>query len=310
MTHLPAPLSSRPFSVAEAESLGLSRHTLRRRSLAAPYRGIRVPIAPPDEEATELDAVHNACAAYVPRLRAGERFWGPTSAILWGCPLPHRLVDEKIHTAIRPPLNSTRESHVVGHQSRLGAHLPPSFRHGLPVADPLTTWLTLAARLWVHDLVAVADYLAYEPPPSHPVPGRPFVTREDFASGVSRFHGRGKIRASEALPFISTRAESRPETLLRLLLVDAGMPSPEVNPEIEDARGEVIGRADLVFRQQRVIVEYDGDQHRTDTKQYEKDMTRLQRFHLAQWSVLRVRQNGLFIDPASTVRSVASALAR
>ncbi|MDF2443165.1 MAG: hypothetical protein JWR01_1368, partial [Subtercola sp.] len=226
---------------------------------------------------------------------------------LWDAPLPHRQQVEDIHVAVLAPLNATREAHVVGHQTTLRAG-KICVRHGLPVSDPATTWLALAPRLRLHDLVAVGDHLAHIPPPDHPVPGRPYLTLDELDSRVRRFRGRGKSRASEALHLISTRAESRPETLLRLLLHDAQFPVPEVNPEVLDARGRRIGRADLLFRSQRVIVEYDGDQHRTDSVQYEKDMTRLERFHRANWTVIRVRKQGLFVKPWSTVRLVARAL--
>ncbi|WP_172582744.1 endonuclease domain-containing protein [Subtercola boreus] len=312
MPELPVPLTARPFSVSDAETAGVSRHRLRQRGLSAPYRGVRVltPASPSTDERTEAAALR-ACTSYEPRLREGEMFWGPTSALLWGCPLPLRSVAGPIHLAVRAPLNAAREKHVIGHQTSLGRTLlVESRRCGLPVPDPATTWLTLAGTLGVHDLVAAGDYFAHVPPESHPVPGRPFVTLDELAWRVERFHGRGKSRASEALPRLTTRAESRPESLLRLLLIDAGLPLPEVNPELADARGGLIGRADLVFRRERVIVEYDGDQHRTDTTQYEKDMTRLERFHLAGWTVLRVRKYGLFTAPNTTVRRVATALAR
>jgi hypothetical protein len=39
--------------------------------------------------------------------------------------------------------------------------------------------------------------------------------------------------------------------------MDAGLPEPEVNPDIRNASGRFVGRGDLVYRRWRVIVEYD-----------------------------------------------------
>jgi very-short-patch-repair endonuclease len=90
----------------------------------------------------------------------------------------------------------------------------------------------------------------------------------------------------------------------------AGLPEPEVNIEISDARGRFIGRADLVYRRWRVIVEYDGDQHRTNTKQFDKDVLRLEGFDHAGWDVVRVVGRAFFADRAACILRVRNALTR
>ncbi len=80
--------------------------------------------------------------------------------------------------------------------------------------------------------------------------------------------------------------DSAPETRLRLLLLEAGCPEPEVNGIVPTSRGAFHG--DLVFRDQRVIVEYDGEQHRTDDRQYSIDGDRLDAIMAAGWRVIRV----------------------
>ena len=98
------------------------------------------------------------------------------------------------------------------------------------------------------------------------------------------------------------------ETLLRLLLLRAGLPEPELNQELYDDRGRWIGRFDMVHREARVIVESDGDQHREDTTQYELDISRIDRAIAARWTVVRVRARGVFVDPGDTIRRVREAL--
>ena len=61
-------------------------------------------------------------------------------------------------------------------------------------------------------------------------------------------------------------------------------------------------------REARVIVEYNGDQHRRDTTQYELDIRRIDRAIAAKWTVVRVRVRGIFVDPEDTIRRVRAAL--
>jgi very-short-patch-repair endonuclease len=59
-----------------------------------------------------------------------------------------------------------------------------------------------------------------------------------------------------------------------------------------------------------VIVEYDGDQHRTSTLQYDRDITRFDRATDAGFRVIRVRARGLFGDRAATLDRIREALTR
>jgi very-short-patch-repair endonuclease len=72
--------------------------------------------------------------------------------------------------------------------------------------------------------------------------------------------------------------------------------------------GAAIGRFDLVYREWRVIVEYDGDQHRTSSRQYDRDQLRLEAATMAGWIVVRVRSHALFAAPERMVRRVTDAL--
>jgi len=57
-------------------------------------------------------------------------------------------------------------------------------------------------------------------------------------------------------------AESPMETRLRWLLIQAGLPRPQVQVELHNASGRFIGRADLYYPQARLVIEYDGANHR------------------------------------------------
>ncbi|UFS59452.1 endonuclease domain-containing protein [Subtercola endophyticus] len=298
---LPHPLQRDPFSVKKARLRGLSRSRLRGRDLKRPFPGVRLP---PRSTATAIQA-------FAPRLRPREWFSHESAAQLWLVPLPPwRVRAEQVHVTIAAPGAASRVRGVRGHQSKDTAS-PRSVvrRFGLPCSDAADTWLGLAAQLSLKELVVAGDHLVLEPEVQDRADPRPYVALAELRARTAEFHGRGKARASAALELVRQGAESRPETLLRLLIRDARLPEPAVNPVIYDATGR-IGRADLVFRQHRVIVEYDGDQHRTKKAQYRKDVIRWQRFMRAGWDVLRIHDDGLFTHPSRTIRDITDALTR
>jgi very-short-patch-repair endonuclease len=57
-------------------------------------------------------------------------------------------------------------------------------------------------------------------------------------------------------------AESPMETRLRWVLIQAGLPKPEVQISLHDTEGRFVGRADLYYPQARLAIEYDGVNHR------------------------------------------------
>lgn len=75
--------------------------------------------------------------------------------------------------------------------------------------------------------------------------------------------------------------------------LEAGLPDPELGSALYDAAGRWIGFFDLTWRAARLIAEYDGDQHRTSTKQYELDIRRFDDAAGAGYRVIRVRAHGL-----------------
>lgn len=93
------------------------------------------------------------------------------------------------------------------------------------------------------------------------------------------------------------------------MIADAGLPEPELNPEVCGPDGEWLGRGDMVYFRWKVLVEYDGDQHRTNTGQYEKDMARRERFRRAKWDGVYIRKRGLQ-HREETVERVRTSLLR
>jgi very-short-patch-repair endonuclease len=76
--------------------------------------------------------------------------------------------------------------------------------------------------------------------------------------------------------------------MLRLMLVDAGLPEPQVNVRLTARDGSFLAEGDLVHVSARVVLEYEGDQHRTDKRVFRNDIRRRERYEDAGWSVIRV----------------------
>jgi very-short-patch-repair endonuclease len=98
---------------------------------------------------------------------------------------------------------------------------------------------------------------------------------------------RGVRRAGSAGDLLDAGAESAQESVLRVHLVRAGLPRPEVNGWIADPSGVRRYRGDLVYRRQRVIVEYEGAHHR-DPTQYAADLRRRNDLLAWGWRVVHV----------------------
>jgi len=114
-------------------------------------------------------------------------------------------------------------------------------------------------------MVAVTDFLIAR--------RRPLCTVDELAAqhaAAPRYPGaRGRARALE---LCSTASESPRESELRTALVLAGLPMPECNVDIFDGR-RFVARVDILYRAQKLVVEYYGDHHR-DPNQWSADEIR------------------------------------
>jgi len=68
--------------------------------------------------------------------------------------------------------------------------------------------------------------------------------------------------ARAAIDLVRVGADSAMETWLRLAVIDAGFPEPELQVEVFDDAGRFLARVDMGWRNMRIALEYDGDHHR------------------------------------------------
>ncbi|MFD5600319.1 DUF559 domain-containing protein [Leucobacter sp. NPDC058333] len=193
---------------------------------------------------------------------------------------------------------------MVGHATRY-AWEPIADSRGLPVAPPHFALIQAAERLPLRELVVAIDHLV--------LPRRGLVgcTPDSFSEAWQHLGGRGLVgigTARRALALARTGAESRMETLLRLILEAYGLAKYfQLQCEIYDEEG-FIGRFDLVCEELKLIVEYDGEQHRTDQRQYLRDLRRLDRARAEGYLVMRFHAGEVLRGHRQIAERVAHAL--
>ena len=318
---LPDALAGRAFSVAEALAAGLTEKQLRRAGLRSPHYGVRAPARPElnscggdKKELTFEEMRRNVldrCADYAPRLGPLAAFSGPTAAIILGLPLPRRLMTpEKLHIAV--PLKKPKPGPGEIESRRLREDLFVSgWLSGLRVLDPLAAFLTccriLDAREATIMLDAVITTKAHYPGLlfSHR-PGATIERVREVVKTLRRFHG-GRV-ANDAFNACRERVASPKETETRLLLVGAGLPEPEVNGDVLDHEGWQIAEVDLLYRAEKIAIEYEGDHHRTSEQQWRRDLERERDLKALGYEYIRVTQETLAEYPHKLVAQITRLL--
>ncbi|NEN07867.1 DUF559 domain-containing protein [Diaminobutyricibacter tongyongensis] len=292
-TPLPDRYEDAPFALRTALQEGLTVRRLQGRDLRRPFRGVRVHASAPD-------SLQARCAAYGQRMPVGGFFSCTTAALLHGIPLPLRFAtDERIHVSVPHPARAPRVKGVVAHSVRIAEHELTTLAD-LPLSTPSRTWCELGALLDVASLVAAGDHLVHQAHGSTTVAG--------LAGALDAYPGsRGRTRLREALPLLHDRSESPQESVLRLMLLKAGLSRLSVNHEITTLSGHRF-RADLAFAEERVLLEYQGDHHR-ERDQYRRDLTRTMRLQAEGWTVVQIGPDDLRLpeDLVSRIRSILGA---
>lgn len=252
------------FLGREALGDGLSRHDLRRWYRPI-YRGVYVP-----KNATP-SLQDRALGAWLTTNRTGV-VGGVAASALHGADWVDDdepvevLVDEK-----------RRQSGLIVRMDRLSAdEIMPLC--GLPVTTPARTAFDMGRHLRRSSAIARLDALM-----------RATQYKPADVEVLMRRYGavRGVRQLRELLPLVDPGSESPKESWLRLLLVDGGLPRPQTQIPVDESAFP-IAFLDMGWRNIKLGVEYDGDQHRFDRRQYVKDLRRLPMLAGLGWEVIRV----------------------
>ncbi|MDT5021321.1 MAG: hypothetical protein QOI33_1845 [Mycobacterium sp.] len=150
---------------------------------------------------------------------------------------------------------------------------------GMPVTTPARTALDVACRYPLEQAVAAIDALARATD----------LKLSDVDLLAERYKGRrGLRRARVALSLVDPGAESPRETWLRLVLIRAGFPPPQTQIAVHDEYGQIVAVLDMGWEAIKLAVEYDGDHHRIDRRQFNKDIRRAEALNDLGWINIRV----------------------
>ena len=167
-------------------------------------------------------------------------------------------------------------------------------RWGL-VTSPARTAFDLGRRGGVRTSVPLLDALAH----------RTRVTVDQIeAVARTRRGARNLRRLPVALDLLDDGAESVRESLLRLIVVGAGLPRPVTQHQIDDRYGRFVARVDLAWPDLRLALEYDGAYH-DDPAQVARDRQRLNAIYARTWSTLVIDRTQ-FRDEANVVELIGA----
>ena len=345
MSSAPAPLPDRlgdAFSVRAARSAAVSVRRLRHGTLDAPFRGTRTRSqAAADNNETKRDDESRWAAEarlltdeIVLRARALTQvapanwfFSHVTAAVLWGLPVPLHLLRATLQPQVRkgveiPPRGLDVAVLAPGRASRTkgtrGFRLAPTMTNiatadGLRVSDPASTWALLASELTADELIELGDAIVNIPRRRGMIRGTEadaLATMDELATAANTPYRRhaGKLRA--ALAEVRVGSASVAETRIRRDSTRWGLPAPELDYDVFALNGIAIGFTELAYPAYHLLIEYEGDHHRTDRDQWQRDVDKHRACAEAGWEVLRLTAKDVFPTTKPAIAFIRSALIR
>jgi hypothetical protein len=204
------------------------------------------------------------------------------SALSLFCPAALAADNAPVEVSVPSPANLRQHARLRIHRGVLGSADVVRV-DGLPVTSPERTAFDLARRRELLRAVIGLDAL---------LTGRVTTKAQisAYAQTHSSLHGAKHVRP--ALELAAEGAASPLQTRLRLVLVLAGLPTPEVQYEVPDA-----SRVDLAYPDQRLVIEVNG-----------ADPARLALLQNAGWNVLPFNGDDVLRRPERVASQVRAAL--
>jgi very-short-patch-repair endonuclease len=288
---VPADLNAGPFRASRVVAAGkISASRLK----GGPWRRLYFDVYI-HTSAFEPDDHGMWCAAAALILTDGACLGGWSAAHLWGIP----VVPENPPVWVNLPLRARMRSQNRLHLRRTPLESTDRDRiTTLPVTSGVRTAFDLGRCLPMPESLIALDALC-----------RDLVKVDDLEGYATvRWSWPHTCQLRTLLPLIEPATESPMETRVRLLIISARLPRPQVQVEVWSAEGRFVARVDLAYRRWKIAIEYEGDHHR-ERHQYQQDVARINDLRDNGWLVLRFTANDVFRTPDRLVRQVARAIA-
>lgn len=298
-TPLPVHLATRPFTVESARNANLSRDRLRRGDIEHVGRGLYRPAC----WDFDLEEAARALSEATP----GAWISHVTAARLRNSYLPPWLADSsELHLSKPKALPGVRRQGICGHRVIVGPG-EIEFVDGIWLSTRTRTWLDMARTLPLNDLVALGDEIIRMPRPAFEGRADAYSSVADLKALIGRHPNlQGIVRARQALDLMRIGADSAPETFLRLAMLDAGLPEPELQILLRPGDNRSPS-ADLGFRRRLLAIQYDGGHHLAEPQKL-SDRRRNKAFEAAGWTVLIVRKEDLDDGFSGAIKQIKRAL--
>lgn len=277
--------SDKPFLRA-AGAMGEPSEWRFRRAHRALFRGVYI--------GAETPVTHQLLAEGALLLaEPGSYLSHYTAARLWG-----GIVPDHPDVHVTYPRMRAQCSGISAHRPKIRQHVVRW--KGLPVTSPIQTFLDMSHLLGLVDLVVLGDSLVR----------RKRFTPEHLVALAEKHSGPHSRLARRAARLVRTGVDSAMETKLRLLIVLAGLPEPEVDHRVHDNDGGLLRRYDLSYLAYRLIIEYDGRQHAESREQWHHDIERDEELDDGGIRRLVMVSNDIHRTPARTLGRITRAMAR
>lgn len=327
MPHPPAPLPralADEFSTSHACAEGVTRARLRAQDLTSPYYRVRRRASVDRRAAEEAASDHepyaqfrtlrrkilNNMRAYATVMPEGSFYCGRTAAIAYGIWIDHPSDD--LEVSVFSPGRAPRARGVKGR--RVAPHLATTrMLDGLMMSSPATTWAMLGRDLSMRELVGVGDAFVRVPRDrfGRQHPDEAIITTSQLAAAVDAGSRPGSgTKLATALELIRVGSSSPLETDFRLDAAAGGLPEASLDMEVYDEHGRLIGISEFVYEQLRVVVEIEGDHHRTTRKQWNRDIDKYHAYAAAGFEVVRLTSAHIRGAYPTAVELVRAALRR
>lgn len=281
---IPPELTRRPFSLDEARDAGLTLSALSskawKRIGAELYRWTELP----EDPWLTLSAWRRVLPPEIV-------FVGATAAWLHGLDVN---ATNPVEVAVPPCSGLRSRSGLVVFRSEIPRAEVVSIRRLRATTLPRTL-AELCIRLSAVEALVAIDMAVH----------KRLADSNALADYAEKMRGRRGSARLHSLAVLAAPAESPMETRLRWLLIQAGLPRPEVQTKLGDA-ARFAGRVDLYYPEARLVLEYDGGNHR---ERLVEDNRRQNLLANAGYRLLRFTAADIYKQPDVVVAQVRAALA-
>lgn len=269
------------FTTAEAYAAGLTKRDLSSARYRRLFRGAY--------SKTGADPTYSDQLQFALRVVPGATFVAEHSAA-------------RQHGGVTPPASDLH----LGTRARIkcsqeGIYLryykhPPDLvlLKGIWTTSPGQTFLDMARSLEFMDLLVLGDSLVR----------RAGCTPAYLRNFVADASAHGAQRAREVAQLVRSDVDSPNESRLRLLMVSAGLPEPEINRVVRNQSRTRKRRLDLSYADCKVAIEFDGRHHVERIDQWNNDILRREDLEDMGWRFVIVTSSAMYADPLRVLQRI------